>query len=197
MTWNSGDILGWDTQSQEQPQAKLCNSYVSLGASIPEPPPCPFNIFSSPQAPGSLLGFPKSPLPAPDTQSHTKVRGQRKLDSTPQVFPCGKAGERGKDRQMQQSKFCSKVPQKQVQKDPESPNPSSPATAGVWRRHLVLPQGPGPTQHPELLQSRLCPALWRHGGWVCEENPKLPLLNESPVYVMEGEREQGLGKAYK
>lgn len=69
MTWNSGDILGRDTQSQEQPQAKLWKSYVSLGASIPEAPTL---SFQHPLLPPGTWQSPWIPKVTPPSTAHTE-----------------------------------------------------------------------------------------------------------------------------
>ena len=88
MTWNSGDILGWDTQTQGQPQARLWKRLRVSGRHHSWTPTLAFQHFFLPQAPGILLGFSKSPLPAPDT--HLVTQMLLRVDATPEVFAFGK-----------------------------------------------------------------------------------------------------------
>lgn len=79
--------------------------YVSLGTSIPEPPPCPFNI--SLQAPDSLLGS-QSHLSQYQTHilSYAKARGLLKVNSTLEVLTFWKSSGSGQRKTNETVRLC-------------------------------------------------------------------------------------------
>lgn len=164
---------------------------MSLGASIPEPPPYPFNIFSSPQAPGSLIGFPKSPLPALVTESHTEVKKPTKREFNPRSVSRLKVFREWQRQTNENSQNSSawflKSRHKTTQKLPTFPHPLL-LECGVAILQSIRAQGPpSPQISPCLISAGLRGRLGARGSDVCEENTKIPLLGGHSVYVCDGE----------